>query len=123
MARTTAAKVKEIISTDQADSVIEAFILGAVAIVTENLETSGLSEDTLAEIERWLAAHLMAVTLERQPIEMGGGPAPSIRFTDHYEQGLSLTSYGQMAMTLDTSGTLASLGLKSASITAVTSFE
>jgi hypothetical protein len=121
--RTTAAKVKEIIETTQTDAIVDAFILGANRIVEDNLGDADLADETLDEIERWLAAHLLACTIERQAIKMGGGPAPAIEFTNQHGQGLELTTYGQMALALDTSGALASLGMKSASITALTSFE
>lgn len=105
MSRVTPTEVKEIIDTQLTDPRIEVFIIGASKLVDNTLVGKGLDEDTLKEIERWLAAHNVAATHERQAIHEKAGPAEQ-RFSDIFGQGLLSTTWGQMAISLDTTGTL-----------------
>ena len=119
--RVTATEVKEIIVTTVEDSVVDVMIASANLLVTDQL-AGELSAGLLKEIERWLSAHLLSMSLQRQTIkeEIGG---------DTNEQyatlGLNLdgSSYGQTVKMLDTTGLLANLGKSKGVITAVTSFE
>ena len=53
MARTTAAEVKQILSTSLDDTIVEAFIAGATEVITEVLGDDTTITDALkAEIER-----------------------------------------------------------------------
>jgi hypothetical protein len=119
--RTSAADVRAIMSTELGDTAIEAYINVANKMVTNSV-TCGLSEDELTEIERWLTAHLIAITQERQATEEKLGEA-SMKYTGVFGEGLKSTSYGQTVLQLDTCGQLANLGKKEISITAITSFE
>ena len=121
MARTTATEVKEIISTELTDPQITAYIGIANSIVTNNV-TCGLSASALEEIERWLTAHLISITQERQVKKEKLGEA-ELTYAGQYGTGLKSTSYGQMVLMLDTCGGLANLGKKAINLTAVTSFE
>ena len=119
MGRVTATEVKAIMDgVTLADAIIDSYIIGANTIVTDNLATSGLSTAMLKEIERWLAAHLVAITRERTAKKEGAGGA-SIEYTGDWGSGFDSTSYGQTAVALDSTGTLAGLTGKSASIYAV----
>ena len=123
MARTTATKVKQIISTDLSDAIVDAFIAGATELVTETIGSSTALTDTLkAEIERWLSAHLIASTRERQLVSGEAGPAKAV-YQGKTGMHLEATMYGQQVMVLDTTGSFASLSGKAAKITAITSFE
>lgn len=118
MARVTATEVKAVMDeVTLADVVINSYIAGATALIDESLTGKGLSDAILKEIERWLSAHLVAISRERPSKEEGAGGA-FIKYTGEWGKGLSSTSYGQTAIALDTSGTLASLseGRKSISI-------
>lgn len=106
MARTNTALVKEIITTRQTD--LTAFISAANMVVTEKLSDSGLGTATLAEIERWLAAHFLTC-MERQPISKKIGESAET-YSWSKGPGLSQTTYGQAAILLDTTGTLSKLG-------------
>lgn len=106
MARTNTALVKEIVTTSQTD--LNAFISAANIVVTEKLSNSGLGTATLAEIERWLAAHFL-VCMERQPTSKRIGETEE-SYNWNTNTGLLRTSYGQAAVDLDTTGTLAKLG-------------
>ena len=121
MARTTPAEVKVIITTSLIDAAIESYISIASSMVT-NTVTCGAAEAVLKEIERWLTAHLISITKERAGIKERLGEA-EITYSGKFGEGLKSTSYGQMVLQLDTCGSFAKLGMKTISITAITSFE
>lgn len=54
----------------------------------------------------WLAAHFVAVSDPRESKESTGTSSWSFEGKNHTGMGLSSTQYGQMAMTMDTSGRL-----------------
>jgi len=111
MARTTAAEVKMIIDTSLADATVDSYITGANLLVTEVLGSTSLPAELLEEIERWLTAHNIAMTRERMAKKEGAGGA-SIEYVGQSGMGLQATSYGQMVMTLDTSGKMTALARK-----------
>jgi len=119
MARTTATKVKEIISTSLDDTIIDGYINGATLLIDNVLGTNTtLGDELLAEIERWLSAHMLASTREQQLKAAKAGSA-SATFQGVTGKGLESTLYGQNVLMLDTTGAFASLGGKSVSILAV----
>lgn len=122
--RTTATDVKLIIDTSLADATIEAYIGTASDFVDNALAGTTLSENSLTIIEKWLTAHLIASTQERVTTEEGAGGAYA-KYAGVFGEGLKSTPYGQMAITLDMTGTLVNIaaGKKSVSITAITSFQ
>lgn len=122
-ARVTVAEVQSILPSNSiTDAVITSFISGATALVDSVLGSSTeVSTDLKKEIERWLTAHMVSSTLERQAKTEGAGGA-SITYTGEFGSNLSSTSYGQMVLALDPTGKMAGLGKKGASMYAVTSF-
>lgn len=124
MARTTAAEVQAILSETIAESTIEAFIAGATLLLDEVYEDeTELDDDLLEEIERWLTAHMITSTISRMAKKEGAGGA-SIEYTGDWGKYLDGTPYGQMALSLDPTGKLASATARRAvQIEAVTSFE
>lgn len=115
--RTTKADVRSITgitSTKISDSDLDVYLTGANAIVTDQLGTSSLGETLLATIEAWVTAHLISVSRLRQGAKEQAGEA-KIEYTGKYGMGLNSTSYGQMAIALDTTGALGRIsdGLKS----------
>lgn len=122
--RTTAAEVQEIMDTELTEAQITPYVSSANVFVTDALSSKSLGDDLLEEIERWVAAHMIAVTRERMALKEEAGGA-KVEYTGVYGDGLNSTSYGQMAVALDTSGTLAAMSRKKieASIVAITSFE
>jgi hypothetical protein len=101
-ARTTVAEVKLIIETTLTDPSIQAFINGASLHVTQVLSTT-LSEEVLTEIEKWLTAHMIASTRERMAKSEEAGGA-KISYLGKDGTGLEQTPYGQMVLSLDTTG-------------------
>jgi len=124
MARTTVDEVKEIMdNTALDDAQITPYITVANTIVTDELGSSSeLTDDKLEEIERWLTAHLIAITRERITKQEKLGDA-SVTYTGAFGSGLDSTPYGQMVRILDVSGILGNLGKRVISIKAITSFE
>lgn len=119
--RTTVADVRAIMEdTTLTDPIITIYINSANLFVTNTLGSSTLDADTLKSIEQWVSAHLIAFTRERQSKKEEAGGA-KIEYTGEYGEGLRATSYGQMAIALDTTGALDELskGKKVFSLTAL----
>ncbi len=119
--RVTATEVRVIIETALLDAAINSYITVANSMVT-NTVTCGLSASVLKEIERWLTAHLIAITKERMTTQEKLGEA-SVTYSGKLGEGLKSTSYGQTVLMLDTCGSFAKLGKKDVKIIAITSFE
>ena len=123
MARTTVTQVRLILpdenNTDE--DVVNAMITSANLIVTDTLGGSGLSDDILADIEKWFAAHLIYMGPERQlqkiNVEDTGETYGKLGYS------LDSTTYGQTVKALDPTGKMNGLGKKAAKIEAITSFE
>jgi len=122
MARTTNTEVSEILDTSLTGTQIDAYISIASAIITEHLTSCGLSDEELVEIERWLTAHLISITKERQAKSEKLGEA-AVTYQGNFGSGLNSTTYGQTVMLLDTCGILAQLGKRTIKVHAITSFD
>lgn len=107
MARTTTEQVEEIIEVDDTITSLAPFIAMANELVTEVCAPLGYSDERLELIERWLSAHFYCSRDPRISYEVAGPTAA----TYQYKVGLFLanTSYGQMALSMDTRGGLAKL--------------
>lgn len=106
--RTTVEEVRMIIDTALEDAVITSFIQSASLFIDRVLSDSNLDDEALEDIERWITAHLIANTAERQAKEEGAGGA-FIKYVGDFGMGLKSTTYGQTAIMLDTSDTLKAL--------------
>lgn len=114
-ARVTADEVKEIIDTDLTDAQINAFINAANAIVQDNLLDANIGATTLAQIELWLAAHLLATRdMREKAVDLGSGAVTYQ--TPQLGLALDGTAYGQQVKLLDYSGILSTLGQRRARI-------
>jgi hypothetical protein len=112
--RVTSELVREIISTELTDSQINAFANTAHLVVQESLASKSLSEARLKQIELYLAAHLLSMRDQRKKQVKAGDV--SITYQGETSTGLQATLYGQQAITLDTSGTLAALSQRKATL-------
>lgn len=108
MARVTDSDVLAIIDTDKTD--LTPFITVA-NLLTEQLDDDCLTEELLTEIERWLAAHFVAVSEGIQQREKIGDAETWYNIT-YLGEGLKQTRWGQQAISLDCSGLLARMGVK-----------
>ena len=109
MLRVTGTEVKAIIDTTLTASEIDPFITAANAMIDDLLSGSGLTTAQLKEVERWLSAHLVHI---RDPklTEQDINDASDKYQVGKLGMGLEHTAYGQQAMFLDTTGTLAKAG-------------
>lgn len=104
--KTTVEKVRDIIETELTDPVVQSFIDGADTWMGPLYENVTITETLFTEIQRWLTAHMIAFSRERMAISEEAGGA-KIVYSGQYGVGLLGTSYGQMAVSLDNTGTLA----------------
>lgn len=119
MARVTDSEVQEIISLNVLTDTTP-FIGTANIIVTTHLGTSSLSSDELKIIELYLSAHLVALHPdERQLTQQKIGEADD-RFGGTFGDMLTFTQFGQMALFLDSTGTLDGLGGDTVEIDTIT---
>jgi len=112
-ARVTTDEVKEIIDTSISD--LTPFITVASQQVDRIDTAGGLSAAVLKEIERWLSAHFVAIRDARSTKDAIGDSSHT--YEGKTGMGLEFTRYGQQAKMLDTTGTLAKLGLRRAATT------
>ena len=124
MARVTATEVKEIMDNcTVSDPIVETMIGAATEVVDQAFANdTTIGTTLLKEIERWFTAHMLASTLHRQASEEKLDDA-AVKYTGQWGKNLESTSYGQMVLTLDTSGKMAKLGKRSASTFAIPSFD
>jgi hypothetical protein len=106
--RTTASAIRGIVEVDAEfiDASLVPFIESASAIVDDVLADQDLSDLRLELIERWLAAHFYVLRDPRRKSETVG---PITQTLEMGKTGLHLqaTQYGQTAMLLDSTGSLA----------------
>lgn len=117
MARNGPVDVKQIIETDLNDDIIQTYLDSACTLIDTYIGTL-LPDPLLKEIEKWLAAHFLAVSRERQPEQASAG-STSIKYQGATGLGLDATMYGQQVKLLDTTGKLSALGGTRAFIKAV----
>lgn len=122
--RVVAAEVKEIIDgCTTSDEVVEVMIDAASEIITQVFENdTDIGTILLKELERWLTAHMLVSTLHRMGADEKVGDA-QIKYTGQWGKKLESTPYGQMVLTLDTTGKIARTGKIAASIYAIKSFD
>lgn len=105
--RASATEVKGIITTSMDDPRVDNFITTANAVVNQHLTGENLSDDLLALIERWLAAHFLAIDEARVTQEDADGV--SRRYEGTVGTGLNATRFGQQVILLDPTGKLLAL--------------
>ena len=121
MALITEDDVKEIINTNLSSTTIDAYIETASTLVDNVLLGKGLSTSLLTEIEKYIAAHLIAFNSERQAYKKSVNETSETYGT--LGKMLEGTTYGQTAIMLDISGALLNTGKLVAVINAVPQFD
>lgn len=114
--RVTEEEVKAIIDTELTVEQVEPFIAAASIMVDEYLSSKITNSTVLKEVERWLAAHLIASGPDPREQEVRIGTI-EVNLEGRTGQGLAFSRYGQQAMLLDTSGTLKNIGKQKAIFT------
>ena len=106
-ARAEPSDLHDIIDTTLHDNTLIMYINMASRLVTSLLGSKGLEADLLTDIERLIAAHFTAVLGDpRVKSESAGGWSATFQLGKEGE-GLRSTAYGQQAIIMDTSRTLA----------------
>lgn len=85
------------------------FIAAAYYMVNQHVQDHVDDDDLLKEIERWLAAHFLAMRQKQTTKEDISG-AISETYEGKYGLGLDFTRYGQQAKILDPTGNLSKAG-------------
>ncbi len=115
--RTTAVAVSAIIEVDSAISLTP--FIETASNLTDRVAaaTSPPSATTLELIERYLSAHCYTLRDPRPVSERAGSVGETVQ--SRVDLGLKTSHYGQMAITLDSTGTLKTIsdGKRSASVT------
>lgn len=102
--RVTASDVQDLLDTNLTTAEIDPFLPAAKRFVDDNLEDTDIPDATLTEIEKHLAAGIVAG--ERDPT------ASSVSLGDAsitYQRGGTVGEHFRVARMLDNTGTLASL--------------
>jgi len=117
--RATEAQVKEIIDTSLTEEEVSPFLKVANQMVTDLVSDEGYASGTLQEIERWLAAHFVAIRDPRVAKEKIGDAQADY----HGKSGMSLnfTPYGQQVMVIEYKGKIAAavMAMRPAEIKAI----
>jgi len=122
MARTTEADVLEIMDNDLTEAQVSPFLVGANLLITAAFTSGNTSDSLLEEIEKWLTAHMIAMTIARTTATEELGDA-KVKYTGYWGKKLEATPYGQMVQVLDTEGLMGNLGKAGASMYAVPNFD
>lgn len=118
MARTTYTEVKKVINTALEDGEINDLIDFANRMVTTILNSSGLTSAQLKDIETYLTAHLIAISMERQTVEEKVGDV-WVKYHDNPDGWLNLSNYGMTIIAMDTSGLFERQSKKKATFQAI----
>lgn len=107
MERVTAAQVQELAGSFLDLGDIAPHVTSAHAAVNVHLGAAGLGEDLLAQIELWLAAHLVAVRDPELRISSRKSGDLSTGYAQANGTGLDSTMFGQQVRLLDPTGKMA----------------
>jgi len=109
--RVSVAQVTEIVQTSIEDeAILTSMIDTAHVYIDANLLEVGHSEEILSKIELYLSAHFVAISEEKGGMVLDKlGDATQEWDASVMGEGLKATLYGQTALLLDTSGTLANI--------------
>ena len=114
-ARVEADDVRLIFNTELSNAQLDVFIISAHLMVEEKITKPTATEELKKELERWLAAHF-AASADPLHTSMSLGDEFSETIQGRFGMYLESTSYGQRAVTLDTTGSLAGTSRKKAII-------
>jgi hypothetical protein len=106
-----ASEVRAIYSEIPASQDISGHIAAATLMCNEDLDGRGLSPARLHMVGIYLAAHMVAMDVERGGLTSSKTGDSEETYASHglKATGLSSTRWGQMALTLDSTGVLANM--------------
>ena len=105
--RVTADQVKTLIDTERD---IQSMLVTANTVVEEAYSGETISEALLTQVELYLAAHFVALTEESGSLLRDSIGESATTLANVYGQGLASTRYGQSALAIDPTGSLANFG-------------
>jgi hypothetical protein len=120
--------IEDVFNIMESDIVISVGQATAMLTVASLMIDKIFEDDTtvtdalLAEIEKWLAAHVIVSTLARMAEKEKVGQA-EVTYIGKWGELLKSTPYGQTVLMLDITGKMANAGKKGASMYAVISFD
>jgi len=115
---TTVQDVRGIIETTIADVYVSSALAMAVTFLRDHLPTTTLETDTLAHLEKLIAAHFLCIYRPRsQEKEMGPGAKEVARGRTNLYLEASL--YGQQAVLMDPTGLLAIIAKKGGTVVCI----
>lgn len=106
--RVTNDEVNDLI--DAGDKDLTPFIETANSVVTDELGSSDLSVERLKKIELWLSAFYTALTIEKGGLRSKTVDDVKEVYATLSGKGFGSNRYGDVAMSLDTTGILRSMG-------------
>lgn len=101
--------------TDLTTDELESFIDAAGRMYDRRTQGESIPDETRDDVVTRLAAHLIATGPERQFSSAGEG-AGQVSYEGETGEGLRASTHGQLAVTLDPTGTLASADKPRASV-------
>jgi hypothetical protein len=113
MARVTESQVRSVAGEPSSVDASSAISV-ANLIVDEELYDTTLSNDRLTMIELYLSAHFLVLTTREGPMAAQALGDATERYHNIYQAGLMSTRFGQQAVLLDSTGTLAAIAAKAA---------
>lgn len=113
-ARVTAEQVRDLISTTLTDARVNAMINTAHLVVEQRLSGKGVEASVLKQIELWLSAHFVSLADPRKKQVKIDEVTVTYATPDSSLEGLRSTTFGQQALALDPTNSLASTALKKA---------
>lgn len=118
MSRTTVDKVKTVIETGLKNDQIERLMEMANSQIDQLITDTDITVAVKTDIETWLTAHLIASGPERQ-LQSEKVHDVWITYQGKFGDFLRATTYGQMVLMLDTSGSMDKATKKKAFIRAI----
>lgn len=113
MSRVTSQEVRDFIpdTIGNSSDAARPFIQVANLLVTERLTGKGLSDDMMKTLELFLAAHFATLSLERGGLTVKevGDAREEYQLLSQNNFGLASTRFGQQAVAMDSTNTLAHL--------------
>ena len=115
MARTTVQKVRSILDTSVEDNTVTSWMDIASTLVDDIEDADpSVSDSRLAKVEKVLTAHMVSTQDQRQ--SSVSGASRSVEYQGETGLGINGTKYGQQAVALDPTNTLANMSKPDASV-------
>ena len=108
MARITDTDVRELVDTSD-DVDIDWAVEAAEDMVDAHLISVGHTDNILSRITLFIAAHFVALAVERGGLVREGVGGANASYANIYGEGFRATRWGQQALALDSSGTLSNV--------------